>query len=179
MNDLKEKIEKVDSRNEMKELLNGIYNQIASFDNKAAVLISIIGIVFALSFDALDIFKSITIMLDDLKLWREFNYIMLGVYCLSFILSIIFFILVIVPRSHKSPNIHINYYKDIVQTRKINFKRFFYEYIEDDNVLINQIYINADICYKKHIFLKFGICTLISFIISMVYFIVCSTFIII
>ena len=101
MNDLKEKIEKVDSRNEIKELLNGIYSQIASFDNKAAVLISIIGIVFALSFDALDIFKSITMMLADLKLWREFNYIMLGVYCLSFVLSIIFFILVIIPRSHK------------------------------------------------------------------------------
>ena len=179
MNDLKEKIEKVDSRNELKELLNGIYNQIASFDNKAAVLISIIGIVFALSFDALDIFKSITMMLADLQTWRLISYIMLGIYCLSFVLSVIFFVLVIIPRSHKSNYIHINYYKDIVNTRKINFRRYFDEYIEDENVLINQIYINADICYKKHIFLKSGIYTLISFIISMVYFIVCSTFIII
>ena len=45
------------NKNEQKqEILSGISNQISSFDNKASILISAIGILFALSLSFLDVF---------------------------------------------------------------------------------------------------------------------------
>ena len=49
----------MDKRSEKKEILNGIYAQIGSFDSKAGLLISILGIVFGLSLDFFGIFSAI------------------------------------------------------------------------------------------------------------------------
>ena len=40
----------MDTKGEKKEILNGIYSQIGSFDNKAGLLISVLGIVFGYCF---------------------------------------------------------------------------------------------------------------------------------
>ena len=44
-------------RAEKQKILDNIYLQISSFDNKANIFITVIGIVFALSLSFLDVFK--------------------------------------------------------------------------------------------------------------------------
>ena len=52
------------NRDEKKEILSNIQNQISAFDNKASIFLAAIGIVFALSISLFDVF----IMIGLLKL---------------------------------------------------------------------------------------------------------------
>ena len=64
------------SKNEEKhEILSGISNQISSFDNKASILISAIGIVFALSLSFLDVFCEEKFLLKSQN-FKTFYYIL-------------------------------------------------------------------------------------------------------
>ncbi len=45
------------NREEKQKILDNVYLQISSFDNKANIFITVIGIVFALSLSFLDVFK--------------------------------------------------------------------------------------------------------------------------
>ena len=45
------------NREEKQKILDNLYLQISSFDNKANIFITVIGIVFALSLSFLDVFK--------------------------------------------------------------------------------------------------------------------------
>ena len=55
------------------------------------------------------------------------------------------------------------------------FEKNFNEYCESDSITTNQIFINSQICNKKHLFLKTGIYGLIPFGISMLFFIVANS----
>lgn len=167
----------MDKRSEKKEILNGIYAQIGSFDNKAGLLISILGIVFGLSLDFFGIFSNCSFLCLENVLLKIVCYIAFGIYCLSFLFSICSFVLVIIPRSHRIQKNNVNYYKDICSMSETEFEKNFNEYCESDSITTNQIFINSQICNKKHLFLKIGIYGLIPFGISMLFFIVAHSLI--
>lgn len=154
------------NKNEQKhEILSGISNQISSFDNKASILISAIGIVFALSLSFLDVFC------DEDFLLKSQNFII--VYYILFILFIIntiivigSYILVIIPRKKIGNKKYANYYNDIAELDINDHKDYddlLEDYTKNDILLTEQIIINSKICKIKHTFLKVGIISLIPF----------------
>ena len=154
------------NKNEQKhEILSGISNQISSFDNKASILISAIGIVFALSLSFLDVFC------DEDFLLKSQNFII--VYYILFILFIIntiivigSYILVIIPRKKIGNKKYANYYNDIAELDINDHKDYddlLEDYTKNDILLTEQIIINSKICKTKHTFLKVGIISLIPF----------------
>ena len=154
------------NKNEQKhEILSGISNQISSFDNKASILISAIGIVFALSLSFLDVFC------DEDFLLKSQNFII--VYYILFILFIIntiivigSYILVIIPRKKIGNKKYANYYNDIAELDIDDHKDYddlLEDYTKNDKLLTEQIIINSKICKNKHNFLKIGIISLIPF----------------
>ena len=63
-----------------KEILKEVQSQISFFDNKASILLSVVGIIFALTLSFLDVFHSEFLLIDTLfnvKL-DEFNQNNLG-----------------------------------------------------------------------------------------------------
>ena len=150
-----------------KELLTGIYSQISSFDNKASILISVIGIVFALLLDFTNVFSSkefINLQNDLIKISFYISFIL---FCLSAVFSILCNILVIKPRSHKEKNKYINFYKDIAKMSQDEFGHLLNSK-KSEKYLDDQIRINAKICNKKDLWLKAGLYGLISFAISLI-----------
>ena len=162
----------MDTKTEKKEILNGIYSQIGSFDNKAGLLISVLGIVFGLSLDFFGVFSKCSFIGSDNYFLKTLCYIAFVLYCLSFLFSIVSFVLVIIPRSHRGEKNNINYYKDICNMSQDDFDKNFKSHCENDDIIDNQIFANSRICNKKHLFLKLGIYGLIPFAISMLFFIV-------
>lgn len=154
------------NKNEQKhEILSGISNQISSLDNKASILISAIGIVFALSLSFLDVFCN-----EDF-LFKNHNFII--VYYILFILFIIntiivigSYILVIIPRKKIGNKKYANYYNDIAELDINDHKDYddlLEDYTKNDILITEQIIINSKICKTKHTFLKVGIISLIPF----------------
>lgn len=84
-----------------KEILNGILAQINSFDSKAGILISVIGIVFGLSLALLSNFKEYK---DCLPKLTAFAVVYL-LFVLSSLIAIVFSVLVILPRESKKRKI--------------------------------------------------------------------------
>lgn len=156
-----------------REILNEIESQINKMDNKAGILISAVGIVFALTIDLFGIFSKSEINIC----YIIFSYIFLTIYLLSFLASMSFFILTIIPRKKKTNNRKepdLNYYYDLS-----NLKRKRGEFVNDDfnkemekdkkgHELTNQIFINSEICRRKHDMLFKGIISLIPFVLSMI-----------
>ena len=160
-----------------REIFNEIESQINKMDNKAGILISAVGIVFALTIDLLSIFSKSEVSIY----YKMFSYIFLGIYLLSFLVSMSFFILTIIPRKKKGyddEKVNINYYYDLsdIQCENIDdevkrnqvFDNELEEEAKTDHVLTNQIFINAEICRRKHDTLFYGIITLIPFVLSMI-----------
>lgn len=159
------------------EIFNEIESQINKMDNKAGILISAVGIVFALSIDLLSVVSKSEVSIY----YKIFSYIFLGIYLSSFLVSMCFFILTIIPRKKKvcdDEKININYYYDLsdIQREYTDNKTRNYvfndelkkEADEKENTLINQIFINAEICRRKHDTLFYGIIALIPFFLSVI-----------
>lgn len=70
---------------EKQKILDNIYLQISSFDNKANIFIIVIGIVFALSLSYLDVFKDCNFVKSNSGV-KIYNYICF----MLFVLNIIF-----------------------------------------------------------------------------------------
>lgn len=90
--------------------LENIQQQIEKFDNKASILISVVGITFAISLSMLEIFSGY-------KAADKCKYIWLLLICIlyftSFALEMIFLLAIIYPRKKKTKNkIAIAYYLD-------------------------------------------------------------------
>lgn len=165
------------------KIFSEIEMQINKMDNKSGLLISAIGIVFALTIDLFSIFSQ-TGFLTAGKCYKVFCYFFAILYVSSFIISMVFFVLTIFPRKNKKQKtineekIHINYYYDLSELQRENSlnkekrNQIFNEKIEEElcsgENLTNQIFINADICRRKHDNLNAGIKTLIPFVISLV-----------
>ena len=92
-----------------------------------------------------------------------------------------FFVLTIIPRKKKAcddEKIKINYYYDLSDIQRENTDnktrndafndKLKKEADEKENTLINQIFINAEICRRKHDTLFYGIIALIPFVISVI-----------
>mgnify|MGYP007078931828 CR=1 FL=1 len=150
------------NKNEEKhEILSGISNQ----DNKASILISAIGIVFALSLSFLNVFYETDFLLKN----QNFK-IIYSILYISFIVNTIIvigsYILVIVPRNKIGNKKYANYYNDIAELNIDDYKDYddlLEKYTKEDILLTEQIIINAKICKIKHTFLKVGIICLIPF----------------
>lgn len=164
-----------------KEIFEEIEVQINKMDNKAGLLISAVGIVFALSIDLLDIFSKKGF--ESMAKWRRITaYAFSILYVLSFIFSMLMFISSIFPRKNKKQKesnneyLHVNYYYDLSELQKAEekdkrdgiFNEALSEEVKTLDNLTNQIFTNADICRKKHDKLFYGIIALVPFAISMV-----------
>ena len=154
------------SKNEEKhEILSGISNQISSFDNKASILISAIGILFALSLSFLDVFCEEKFLLKSQN-FKTFYYILFILFIINTIVVIGSYILVIIPRKKIGNKKYANYYNDIAELDIDNHEKYddlLENYTKNDKLLTEQIIINSKICKNKHKFLKIGIISLIPF----------------
>lgn len=142
--------------NRDKELLDGITNQISSFDNKAGILISVVGILFAFSFSVLEVFTYV----------KSHNmFVCLSVFYCAFVVStfvtIFLAVMVIVPRVNKLDKVNVNYYRDIVEMNYESFSVNRDNFFTKDDVLFSQIKMNSTICNRKH---KFLLASLVSLI---------------
>ena len=80
------------------------------------------------------------------------------------------------PRKHNRKEKYPNYYLDIKDLSKQDLKDAIKRYSEDDDMILEQIKINAEICMKKHKCLKLGIIFFIPFIICIVAMILMTMF---
>ena len=154
------------NKNEEKhEILSGISNQISSFDNKASILISAIGILFALSLSFLDVFCEEKFLLKS-PIFKTFYYILFILFIFNTIIVIGSYILVIMPRKKIGNKKYANYYNDIAELDIDDHEKYddlLENYTKNDKLLTEQIIINSKICKNKHKFLKIGIISLIPF----------------
>lgn len=152
-----EKKTKVTSIQNDKEILNGILAQINSFDSKAGILISVIGIIFGLSLSLLTNFKEYSTCKPKLIAFALI-YIL---FVISSLISITFSVLVIVPRESKEKKNNVNYYMDLCEMNYDDFKSNSNSFYTDESIFFNQIKTNAKICKKKHRFLRYSILSMI------------------
>lgn len=151
----------MEDKNEEKiNILNGIYSQISSFDNKSSILISVIGIVFAISLNFLFIFQTESFINANVSL-KSWYYIFFYSFCIVSFSSILSFVMVIIPRSDKRAINSPNYYKNISKMSIEEINNAINE--KSNDYLLNQIKINGDLCTKKHKWLMTGIYLLIPF----------------
>lgn len=143
-----------------KRILEGVLNQINSFDSKAGILISIMSIVFGLSLTLLEFLKS-----DELSSCQYIAFsIFYFAFMVSMIISIFFSVLVIIPRERKknASKDNINYYMDLSEMEFNDFIENSKKFSNiDDRTFFNQIKTNANICTRKHKFLRLSIFAMI------------------
>ena len=154
---MEEKKTKTTSIQNDKEILSGILTQINSFDSKAGILISVIGIIFGLSLSLLTNFKEYSTCKAKLIAFALI-YIL---FVISSLISIAFSVLVIVPRESKEKKNNVNYYMDLCEMNYDDFKNNSNSFYTDESIFFNQIKTNAKICKKKHRFLRYSILSMI------------------
>ncbi len=142
---------------EKKEILNNLLSQINAFDSKASILVTAVGVVFAL--------VSSFLLGSNLYVWQNESPIGI-VYKILFLLflltslAVMFcMVMVILPRRRKDDGkLYPNYYLDITKIEKEKLDEAIRK-IDIDS----QIKINATICTKKEIWFRRGILLLIPF----------------
>lgn len=154
MNDNSESIK------EQKKLsLELVLNQIASFDNKASIIVSILGIVFALSFTVIEVISSKS---DLIKPYIFSSFVL---FLISVISALTFSVLVLFPKKRKGKlnQKSLTYYMDLKNITKDEYIRLF-EDNGDCGISIEQIDQNARICSFKHLMLKISITLMIPMV---------------
>lgn len=147
---------------EKKEILNNLLSQINAFDSKASILVTAVGVVFAL--------VSSFLLGSNLSVWQNESSIGI-VYKILFLLflltslAVMFcMVMVILPRRRKDDGkLYPNYYLDITKIEKEKLEEAIRK-IDIDS----QIKINATICTKKEIWFRRGILLLIPFAIILI-----------
>ena len=149
-----------ESLKEQKRLsLELILNQITSFDNKASIIVSTLGIVFALSFTVIDVISSKS---DQIKPYIFSSFLF---FLISIIVALTFSVLVLFPKNRKGKfnQKSLTYYKDLKDITNDEYIRLF-----KDNgncgISIEQINQNARICSFKHLMLKISIILMIPMV---------------
>lgn len=156
--------------NKIRDYLFGIQEQINKFDNKANSLITIVGIIFALSLGVLETFNQFigTELTEKLQLKLSLLISFSLLYFISFTLELIFLILVIYPRKKKEGKTSLNYYMDVAKLNQEEIKGLLQASDEDIlDINIDQLYINSKICKQKHKFLVIAIWCLIPLFVFM------------
>lgn len=153
-----------DSSEAKQTILDGIYSQISSFDNKANILISVMGIFFAISLNFLSIFQE-TSFKNSAENEKNWYTVLFFLFCVFSVFTIFSFIMVIVPRGNrKKARNDPNYYKAVAKMPEEEIEKRISQ--ESGDYLIHQIRINAKICDKKHRWLMTGIIGLIPFAVT-------------
>ena len=147
-----------------KEILQGIQNQISSFDSKAGILISVVSIILALSLSLVDV---LLILKGNTIPYVIFSAVYFLFIC-NAILTISLAILVVIPRTTPKEMLgedkhkNVNYYKDLTKMDYIGFKDNKEIFYGNEQIMFTQIKVNSIICNKKHSFLSKAIASLIS-----------------
>lgn len=138
------------------EKLNGslqvIQSQIEKFDNKASILIAIVSIVFAISLESLNVFQQIFVQDMTQKIFIKYilAIVFLCFYFISFVLEMLFLILVIFPRKKKKIGCQsLSYYLDVSKMTKEEIEKQA-SVMNESAIIVDQLSINARICAKKH-----------------------------
>jgi|GEM_PF-2415057 len=147
------------------DILSGIQNQIAVFDNKSAILISVIGIIFAFSLNIFDVFNNIIISeIEEARIvWFYVFVFLYFLYFISAILSVCFAVMVIFPRGHNGKKVNVNYYGDIPNMSSDEFLVNLQAYASRTDLIYSQILINSNICVLKHKLLRTAIYLMVPF----------------
>ena len=157
-------------KNKAEAAVQSMQEHINKFDNKASILITIVGIIFALSLGILDTFNQF----DRATLTCEMQvkyYLLIGLssqYFISFAVELIFLLLVIFPRKKKNGEISVYYYMDVAGMDTAGVRALLDgEDSEDNKSMIDQILVNARICKSKHKNLVIAIWCLIPLFVCM------------
>lgn len=147
---------------EKKEILNNILSQINAFDSKASILVTAVGVVFALvSSFLLD--SSLSVWQSEASIGIVYKVLFL-LFLLTSLAVMFCMVMVILPRRRKDDGkLYPNYYLDITKIEK--------EKLDDaiKNIDVDgQIKINAAICTRKEIWFRRGILLLIPFSIFLI-----------
>lgn len=146
----------MDTKEKATENIGIIKEQIDKFDNKANILIAMVGIVFAISLSILDVFREFESITTSYILLLIFT----SLYFISFGLEMVFLIMVIYPRRKKNKDKKsLSYYIDVSTMTDDEIISSFDN--EDCVSEIDQLKINATICTRKHRCLVKAIWTLI------------------
>ena len=147
-----------DNKNSRAEILDCIQCQISKFDNKANILLIVVGLIFAGSMQVFTVFSDLDRILESEKF---ISLCVFGVaYLLNSMLTIGLLVGVVYPRRKKynKKDIDVNYYYDIHRYAQLKGKEKLSEKIDDYNhedkdVMVSQIIINSSIAVKKHQFI--------------------------
>ena len=158
----------METKNKARENISIVKAQIASFDNKANILIAIVGIIFAVSLGVFDAFKSINISEASEQMKVKYGWLiaLCIIYFISFSCEMVLLLSVIFPRKKKyNKRLEMSYYYDVA---KLNHEEIKSNLIEDnEEYVIDQLLINSKICVKKHNFLVAAVWTMIPLFASM------------
>ena len=90
-------------KNKARENISIVKSQIESFDNKANILIAIVGIIFAVSLGVFDAFKSINISEASEQMKVKYGWLiaLCIIYFISFSCEMVLLLSVIFPRKKK------------------------------------------------------------------------------
>jgi len=150
-----------------KEILDDVQAQISSFDNKASILLSVVGIIFALTLSFLDVFHAEYFIARN-KSFRILYTVTFIMYILTTISIIISLLFVILPRKHKSLINYPNYFADVNMMNKDELIEKIKMYNNDSNMIVDQIRINSKICSAKQKWLKLGMYLFVPFVLFIV-----------
>lgn len=148
----------MNTKERINENIGVIKEQIDKFDNKANILIAIVGIVFAVSLGMFEAFNRFSWNDNRVRLILLLTFS--GCYFLSFIIELVFLVLVIFPRAKQGEDKKsTSYYLDVSKMKNEDILKA----LQDDNsdIEIDQLMINSKICTRKHKLLVKGIWTLI------------------
>lgn len=157
------------SKNKADAAITSMQEQINKFDNKANILITIVGIIFALSLGILDTFNqfdknSMTCEMQEKYIWLL---ILSALYFVSFAIELTFLIIVIFPRKKKDGKASINYYMDAANMNQEEIRALLDNDDEENASAVDQILVNAKICKSKHKNLVIAIWCLIPLFVCM------------
>jgi hypothetical protein len=129
-----------------KDILFDIKQQIVQFDNKASIMIGIVGISFGVTTSLIGTFSSFE--------WENtlsiIEFVLIILFSIFFLATTSLLVGVIAPKKNKSKS--FLYYGGIT---KISENELMLKLSKSSNKeLISQIKINGDICNKKHILLR-------------------------
>ena len=149
-----------------KDILEQIQSQISIFDNKASILLSVVGIMFALSLSFLDVFHA-EFFINQSASYHKWYYVLFSMFILSAMVSIASLVSVIVPRKNNTGKKYPNYYYDIAGMTKEEITTMLFNTTNENKTsdsMLGQILINSRICKKKHIATQIGAFSLIPFV---------------
>lgn len=135
---------------ELTQINDNTQSIIERFDNKASILSAVVGIVFGLSLNFLDLFGKVK------ENQSETKFILLiifsSLYFISFIITIAFLLSVIYPRKKKTGAKNIIYYGDVANMTDNELEKGIKEFNDnEENYFVkNQLKVNSYICMKKH-----------------------------